>query len=431
MARCARRQATLAIIAALLALANPAVAQPNSIEQFVAAGRFDEARQLVARLTADSPAAALHFAFVEGLIRIKQGELDDAVRIFRAILSAEPNFEPARVELARALLAQGHTDAAKYHFTALEKGSREREVRQLATRHLAHIRANRTHGFSGYVSLLPSTNVNSGTANSQFIAGNLTFDINDDSRAHSGVGLATGGSAFRRFKLGDQTSLTVTGTIDARKYLNTTDYDQLTVGSSAIAEFSFGRATLFGGFIADYRLLAWKPDQFRYGITAGFSRPIGTRNEISAAVTARVQDYLQTDYRDGFRIDTSLTFRRLLSPSISFAATFGTSFERTQKTHLDHNDVSASVTFAKEWRGGFITGISAAIGNHQYQGLFPASTQKRHDQLYSAGITLAHRSFAIAGFMPKLTYRYTRQVSNIAFYDYDSHDVGLTLTREF
>jgi hypothetical protein len=99
--------------------------------------------------------------------------------------------------------------------------------------------------------------------------------------------------------------------------------------------------------------------------------------------------------------------------------------------HLDHDDVSASLELDKEWEGGFLTSLWGTVAEHQYLGPFPSMEEARSDRLISVGASVASRKFTIGGLMPKLSYTFTRQFSNVAFYDYTSHDIDLSLTRNF
>ena len=79
----------------------------------------------------------------------------------------------------------------------------------------------------------------------------------------------------------------------------------------------------------------------------------------------------------------------------------------------------------KAWRGGFLTSAFVSYQPSHYVG------EPRISHEYSIGGHVAHRSFFIAGFAPQLTYEYTTQSSNVSFYEHESHDVSLAMTRNF
>lgn len=410
---------------------NPAAAAMAEVPRLLAVGHFDEARALVRSTTGKRPDAALHFAHLEGLILAHQGRYDDAIQVFRSILATEPNFTPSRIELSKLLFRTGQTEAALHHIEAVELGTDDAGLRRLAQGFRYRMAQNRPYGFSGYVAILPSTNVNRATDNLVFNAGEKEFQIDEDSRRKSGVGVATGGSAFRNWSLTDTNSLVWTGSFDITKYEGSRDFDEAVLASSLVLDHSIGPFTVSFGPTADFRWLAWEPYAARYGVALGTSRPLGDRTAVYTNLLVMKQDYVHLDYRDGWLASASVTVRHMFSPSLSMAVTGGLATERTQNEHLDHNDYRLLFQLDKEWSGGLLTTFVAAAGQNRYLGEFPGIMTERLDERWSVGGRIAHRGLSFSGFAPQLKYEYTKQKSNISFYDYDSHDVGLTLIRNF
>ncbi|WP_163269687.1 surface lipoprotein assembly modifier [Chelativorans alearense] len=401
------------------------------LARLVTEGQYDVARRELRRQVAGRPDAALHITHLEGIVKAREGDLAGAIAIFRAILAAEPNFLPSRVELARTLLQAGDTDASTYHFEAIARGSDDPALQRFAARYLENIDRARTHGFSSYFSLLPSTNVNKGTGNRTFEAGGLVFTIDEDSREASGVGAAAGGGAFKTVRLGGAMALTASGAVDVKKYKDTTSYDELSLTANLALSRRMGRVTAAIGPTFEYRWAGWDPYLVRYGATVGAKAPVGRRNTVGLSFTALAQNYIDRDYRDGSRFAASLSWRRLLSPSVSVSVKVGLDAERTQRRHLDHNDLVLRLQMDKEWRGGLMTSLFGSYENHHYLEPFPGTDYRRQDEKFSIGTSFSHRGFSIAGFAPQVTYQYSKQRSNVSFYDYESHDLVLNLTRNF
>ena len=72
-------------------------------------------------------------------------------------------------------------------------------------RFLAMIRRRKPFGVSGYFSMLPSTNVNRGTAETVFQTSIGEFAIDESSQAMSGLGLVVGFSGYGRHALSGDT----------------------------------------------------------------------------------------------------------------------------------------------------------------------------------------------------------------------------------
>lgn len=434
-----RQLHVLAVVASLLAAAPwPTAhasadvgAEASRAIQHVARGDHDTARAILRKAVADRKDAPLHLAQLEGLILRSQGRDREAIDVFRFILSQQPNFTPARIELSRALADAGEADAALHQLQVIELGSSDPEVRRQARAYGERVKDERPYGFSGYVGFLPSTNVNKGSGKTVFKVGDMEFAIDDDSRGKSGAGIGAGGNAYRTFHLDQSTRLTWSGAADLKKYGASDAFDELALSTNLSLARRFGRLELHAGPAMDYRLVAWEPYAFRYGVTAGADFDLAARTRLYSGGTYLRQDYLSASYRDGWIFLGYAGLRHAFSPAIAASLTTNYIAERTARGYLDHDDWRLSAQIDHEWRGGLITSMAAGVGVRDYRGHFPGTTMARRDNVWSAGVTVMNRNWSFNGFAPRLKYEYTRQTSNISFYDYDSHDVDLTFTKRF
>ena len=397
----------------------------------VSTGDFDAARDVLRKAVAGRRDEALHQAQLEGLILRRQGRQREAVELFRFILSRAPNFTPARIELSRTLAEIGESDAALHQLQIIELGSNDPEIRRQARAYGESVKGRRPYGFSGYISLLPSTNINKGSGRRTFTVGGMEFEIDDDSREQSGWGVGTGANAYHAFQIDEATRLTASSAVDMKKYSGGTGYDELAVSANLALARRFGRVELQAGPTLDYRLLGWEPYAWRYGFAASAVVDLAAHTLLYSGGTFLKQSFEDASYRDGCIFLGYAGVRHALSPSLAFSVTANFTAERTRRAHLDHDDLKLVAQVDREWQGGFITSFAAGIGYHDYAGDFPGTEIARRDNIWSAGMTLANRNWSLRGFAPQLKYEYTRQQSNVSFYDYDSHDVDLTFTKLF
>lgn len=434
------RSRTIRLLTALAVLplfwlpAGPTAAQVPAprfaaeLERLLAAGEWDAARQALRSALGSAPDAVLHRGHLEGLILVRQRRYDEAAAVFRRVLTLNPDFVPSRVELAKILYRIGDTGAAQHHFRAIGLGSDDIGLRRFAQSFLDRMERDRPYGFSGYVSLLPSTNVNRGTGNEKF--GDWTID--EGSRRKSGVGIAGGIDGHYRWTIDESSGFVLSGAVDAKKYSGASDLDELGLTTSLAYLRRIGGIQLRAGPVAEYRFVAWKPHLARYGVSAGAHVPLGGRTSLAAGLSVLRQDFSTQDNRDGWLSYGSATVRHMLSPSLGISATAGFTVERTRVDRLDHNDFRVGLQLDKEWTGGLITSAFASYETHGYLGPFiPEAQTRRRDARWSLGGRLSHRSLSFHGFAPELKYEFSRQHSNISFHDYSSHDVGVTLTRRF
>lgn len=401
-----------------------------AVAVLVQTGQYERARALLSEAIGAQPDAGLHRGQLEGMIALAGGRNEQAVVIFRAILAMRPDFLPARIALADALARAGSYEASLYHYELIALAG-DAPARTMAAARINAVRAALPYGFSGYVSLVPSTNANRGSGHETFNVGPYKFTIDPDSRATSGIGLGAGGEAHHDFRLGPDRSVRASVAGHVVKYLESDAFDTLQLSGSLALEQEAGLATLSIGPTVSGHWSGWEYALTRYGVDGSAQVPVGSNNLVALSFSALVQDFAVSDYRDGYRLEANAMLIHQFDAAHRIEMSFGALEETTQMPHLDHIDLSAGVAFASEWPGGLLTEFFGDYEVHDFVGSYPGIDAARQDHRWSAGATLAHRSLEVGGFVPELTYRYTRQYSNVSFFDYDSHDIDFTIRREF
>ena len=418
------RRLSAAFLVLLLLVAPSRAATPLEL---VREGRFAEARAALAPAIAGRPDAALHAAFLEGLIAARQGDNAGAIRIFREILRVAPDYEPARRELAALLLITRQGEAALYHAERLDaSNARLREQIRAAVASGAGPRQGAALRFS----VVPSTNANRGTEAEEIAIGGLPFRIDEASRAGGGTSVAFGGTAWRRWSLSPQATGTLTGSLD-HTLADGTRPDQTVAAASFLLSRAAGRARLTFGPTYEARWLGGDLALERPGLAFAASAPLGGRSGLLASLEAQRQRFPGQSFRDGERYRGAVGVRRLMAPGLVMGVAVEAERETAGVPHLAHAEVGVRLDIAREWRGGLITDLEIARAWDDYEGDFPGFAEPRADRTTTLGLRLRHRALAWRGLAPEVSVTALRSESNVPFYDFDAVDFGLHLSREF
>lgn len=425
---------TLLVSVLLLAPMSSAVSQEGVglvLAQLVASKEYDRARALLSAQPGEQDENWINHAQLEGLIAADQGEFETSAAIFRTILVRHPGFVPARLELARVLARMGARAAARHHYEAL-LAVPVPEIAQLARSAITRLEGDEGgFGGSAYVSLTPSTNINKGSGHDTYQLGPYSLAIDDGSKQAPGFGLAVGGAGHYVARLDADNTLTASIQGDILTRPSGPGVEQLALKSMLIWSRRLGDAHISLGPQIEQRWQGFSPFVLRYGITGQVRKPLDQNTIVGLSFAALGQDFAEQDHRDGYRVTSQITLDHILDPTLRFTFTGGVDIERTQRAHLDHNDFRFGVALRQEWTGGLISTVKLEAALHTYLGNYPGLGAPRSDTRLSAGLVLSHRGFDIAGFTPEVSYQYARQFSNVSFFDHDSHDIGLTLTRNF
>lgn len=424
----------IAFFALILILGSNAFANVKLV-QLIKANRFDEARQLLQT----NGARSVHKYHLEGLISKQEGDLAKAVEHFKRALTLQPNYKPSKRELAHTLFLLKDFDASKLHFEELAEHSTSAQEVSSYNRYLKAIKSKRPYGITGFFSFLPSSNVNKGSAHETFDSGLGVLTIDEASQARSGIGISAGLSGFYRYDLDEKYQLLFSGSLNARVYKNTEANSVNTSLSLEIGkQFDAGRLFVGATYGSSYGqdedarpLVDLHGSVVRMGGKIRGNYKFTPRSNFYFNASAQRQDFIGREYRNGNLYSASLTHSYTLSPILYLKLGAGIVRETAETENLQHTDYKGSIGLTKKWTNGLVSAANFSYETHRYDENFVGLTKPRRDRKMVGSVSLVNPEIKYFGFAPKLTYSYTRQISNIEFYDYDSHDVGLTFTKDF
>lgn len=399
--------------------------------EYIAEGNYAAASIELKKIVGGTPDEALHFAFMDGLIALREGRTKGAIVIFRRILAEDPTFEPARRELTAALARTGQIESAIFHAERLAATTVDERLQNELQSFILAKRSGKPRGIAAYFSIVPSSNANRGSSADTIKVGDLEYDIDESSKANSGIGVAVGVTAWSRWQLSEKWDGTISGSVSGKYYKDPLITDESTVG----LRVDFGRTGKRGRVIfAPIMEAKWLDDhlfQKRLGLQVSGLYRINPDTEVRGRITGFRQRHPERDYLDGTHIAANFGASHIFSPSLTVSVSVPMVAERTKRPHLDHNDLGLTISAEKGWKGGLTTHFFISHSSNRYEGNFPTLSEPRQDQVNKVGVSVRHGKFSAFGFAPELSYTFTRSSSNVALFQYDSHDLGLAFSRRF
>lgn len=407
-----------------------------SIDAMVAKGRIAEAQARLADLAPETRAEALHITFLQGLIAKKSGRSREAIVVFRQLLAAEPDMVRVRFALAHTLFEVEDDEAARHHFELVRGGARHPRLLEQISHFLAELDARKRWSATGYVTLAPSTNVNQGTTESVIIVRGLEFEIDEDSRAKSGLGLAAGGSIGLRHTLAPDVDLQLGLGAHTTQYSESA-YNQGQVSFSAGPRWRFDDGHIgVRGFVQH----KWSGNHAlaRVGGLAVDARyRVAPRWTVSGALGCHWSAY-ETNYkgsnlsaRDGRTCDVDAVVSRSLSQSVVVKALAGGAANRAHSSYYDYDEGYVGVGGYAELPYGVTVAGDVRALRREYADINIFIGDERVDKELNTSVSLTKRDFTVLGVAPQLRYSYTRRDSNLDVYDHDTHGADLSFTRAF
>ena len=250
-------------------------------------------------------------------------------------------------------------------------------------------------------------------------------------RSRSGIGVSYGATAWMRWQLIPRLDTTLSGSINGKSYPGEDIPTELRFGTRLDFGVALQKGRLTFGPILEALRQSGNRSRTRIGAGVSLSHNLDRQRQLSFSVAGYRQRYLEHSFKSGQLYLGSLTYRQILTPSSVLTLSLPFEHERTERAHLDHTELGLKLGWAKDWKGGLSTHTSVGYASDRYRDQFPGFNTARRDKRTSLGVRAKHNPISFGRFAPEISYTYAKNRSNVVFYDYEFHDVGLLLSTQF
>jgi hypothetical protein len=347
----------------------------------------------------------------------------------REIIDERPSAVPVRLALAQVLDRMGDKDGAWRQLRAAQASGLPPAVARLIDRYSAALRAQRPFGASLEIAIAPDSNINRATRSDTLGTIFGDFQIGDEGKAKSGIGLSLAGQTYRRISIGGDTNLVLRASGFANLYRDS-EFNDLAADLAAGPEFSLGRDRLQLEVGATQRWFGQKP-YLRSGRLAGtFSHPLGSRTLLRLVGSATLIDNRLNDLQDGKGYSSQLQIERALTPTTGIAGSVS----------IDRQALKDRGYATTGWRAG-LTGwhdlgrmtltAAAELGRLHADERLLLFPERRQDRYTRLSLGASFRQLQYGGFAPLIRISLERNRSSIAFYDYRRARTEIGVVRAF
>lgn len=394
-------------------------------------GRIDDAEAFIRKAAPTSPADRARQLYLLALIAKTRGAYDEALEFLEDALSIDPDFTPARLQLADLYLRDGDRRKADYHLTVILRDTRlDTETTGNIDTILDRIRDEDRLSFTISAAILPQTNVTKRARLDTVTIADTNLELSEDAQAQSGFGGFLVGSATYQPVIADQWRGRLSASGSARIYENDA-LNEIQIGGEAGVMRLLSDGSLRAGVRASRLFFGGEGFRWTVGPTLGWQKDLSPRSRASMNLEVERRVHDESSFRDGYRF--SMRGVATHAPDIKTLLELNASAEFVTAKALDESGPRASIGGAvtRGFDGGLVLtlGLNAAMDRRAGNDAFFA--ERRRDVLVSASASVLHRRVRYAGFAPFLEYGFERNISTIPFYDFSNHRLGLGVTRRF
>lgn len=403
--------------------------QIDLVKALILQGRHVEALTLLDRIPVTFQ-NRIGILFLRGRIAVAQGMLNTAVKYYRQILRERPELVRVRLELARVLFLLKEDDASRHHFELALGYNPPPEVRANIERFLSAIRRRRNVKFGISISIVPDSNINAATDNSEVTLFGLPFQLTRNARRQSGIGLAVKGNADLSQPIGSNYKFE-TGVWVRHVEYEVKQFDDTQLRGYAGIRYVHDSGDITLRALSSRRWFGNDGYNYTVGGLFGVGERIAPRLHVGVALSGERIDYDKADYLDGARITGQGRIAYAVSSQSSANVFAGMTREITEDSAYSNTAPFVGASYYTDLPFGFGLSAGPQITLREFDQPIAAFGVKRFDRIVAVSTKITYREDLIFGFAPLLTYTYTKNYSNISIFEYQRHQVEFGLTREF
>ena len=355
--------------------------------------------------------------------------LPEAATLLRAILDEQPNAQRVRLELAHALDLMGDEAGARRALREAQAGGLPPEVARLVDRYSAALRAQKPIGASIDIALAPDSNINRATRSDTLGTVLGDFELDENARQRSGVGLALRGQGYARIPLSGNVNMLgrVSGSADIYRASEFNDI-ALAVGVGPELRSGADRLSLEVGSL--WRWFGGVSNSRATTISANYFHTLGRKSQLRGTASVAFIDNHLNQLQDGQTYSASVSYERALSNRAGIGITLSANRQALRDPGYSSWGSMATVFAYRE--AGPLTLIATAsherLKADERLLLFP---ELRSDYLYRASLGVTFRNFRIGSFAPFARATYERNRSTTEIYDFRRVRTEIGVTRAF
>ena len=371
-------------------------------------------------------------AFLTGLLAAQKGDMQAAVDIFRSILARKPELVRVRLELARVLFEVKDDGPSAYHFRLALSGDLPDDVKNTVRGYLRQIEARKTFYVRFSAGLVPNSNINTGPNDTTVrLFGLVPFDLSEDARQTSGIGVSSSLSVTALPKITDNWRLEATGAVRALDYENIA-FDDVFLSLEAGPRFDGKRLKASFLATASERYFAGDRLTTTFGSRLVLTTPLAQRTRFSVRASYAEADYHNTDNQDGPIYGGGITLSQSLNRRSFAGGSLQLTRQETEAETLRNTQYAISLFYSRELPYGITARVSPQYVYRPFEAAAAINNGvTRLDRLYGVSLDLTKRDLSWYGFAPIVSYSYLHNTSTIELFEYDQHRVNLGLTRIF
>jgi tetratricopeptide (TPR) repeat protein len=406
-----------------------AIAPDRAAALLMESGDFADARKLLLHLEAKKYKPS-EVEFLLGMLDMQSRSYASAAKRFRRILISEPKAVRVRLELARALFAQGDYQNAEHQFRLARAGKLPPEAIANIDRYLIAIRRLKRYSYNFALAVAGDTNLNAGPALESVTLYGLPFQLSAEAKQQGGAGVALDAGGEWAQPLSQTVKFRFGAQLDRSQYART-EFDDMSISVHAGPRLTLNRWDFNALATVSERWFGDRPYFRSLGGGLDGTYYISSRTGVSVGVNYNDVAYPDYSYQTGPLVSAS--WGVFTAPTTSSLVSATAVLSRTDADNAGYANWAQQlgVSYSEDLKGGITVALSPSFTRISYDAEVAAFGVRRLDKLLILQAAVLDRALDIRGFTPRLIYSFSRNQSDVALYSFTRNRVEIGLTRFF
>ena len=292
------------------------------------------------------------------------------------------------------------------------------------------IRLEKSWSYNIGFALAPDSNVNSATSSASTEILGLPFQLDEDARRRSGVGVSVEAGGEIAPRIGKRARLRLGAQAQRREYAGQAfdDMSLILQGGPRLILAKWDMSLLGTAYRRWYG--GDRLSDGRGGRLELIHYPSG-RMQVAAGLFLQKVSYRAIPEQDGMWFGGNVNVLRALSPSSAVIARLGFVRQGAKEAQFANRSASLATGYYRDISGGFSIYIEPAYTTVRYDGRDLLFAKRRSDQIAELTVSLLNRRIVASRFTPRISITRTQRFSNIDLYDFGKTRLEIGLTSDF
>lgn len=373
------------------------------------------------------------------MIAMDEGRTEEAVSLYRKLISHFPDNPLLRFQTATALYRNNEMIAARSQFDKLRSAKISKPDLEVVERFIEKIDQRDQWSFNGSLMYVRDNNVNNVAQKGTRIRLPNGFDLIANRAQEKAQGINFSFDASKKWSLNDNLYASFNGSLSGVYYVDNKKYNDINT------QISTGMGYRTARF--DFEAAPFVQKRFYGRGSSGDGKLHAYSNTIGLRLNGDYWLSPNWKYRGGFEYsydDHIKLYKHLNGNRFSFSNTLlfapnqkqywyaglDVSYKDASNASDAYNRYSARLGWGQEWSKGISTRLSGSYAKRYAKGKDFFGFERKDDE-YNASLSMWHRNLHLWGITPRLVFSYSKVKSNNLFYNYDTNKIYLDFSKAF